>query len=263
MAPALPRASFNGSRLVRLLAELAIVDVAEPQPSFAERLGRWLDWTDAISLSATLNAGDAAGAPEPRPGIHAAAQTAGQAFARVRTDLARSIRADAVFAGELAGQEPAMPIPGAAAEVANEFAPFRRSHATHQRAMETRIGPLRAEVREALSACSPGLGRLAALDAVLDDALAARERHLLSKVPSLLERYFERLSVVPRETRSGTGGPDGTSGPRDSAGSSPVPGWRAGFCKDMQAVLLAELEIRLHPVEGMIEALRNEVTRRS
>jgi hypothetical protein len=28
------------------------------------------------------------------------------------------------------------------------------------------------------------------------------------------------------------------------------------FCKDMQAVLLAELELRFEPVEGLLEALR-------
>ena len=28
------------------------------------------------------------------------------------------------------------------------------------------------------------------------------------------------------------------------------------FCKDMQAVLLAELDVRMQPVEGLLEALR-------
>ena len=36
--------------------------------------------------------------------------------------------------------------------------------------------------------------------------------------------------------------------------------WLHTFCQDMRAVLLAELELRLQPVAGLLDAL-NEVTR--
>ena len=38
-------------------------------------------------------------------------------------------------------------------------------------------------------------------------------------------------------------------------------GWLALFRKDLRAVLLAELALRLQPVEGLIAALDNEVTK--
>ncbi|MVW70916.1 DUF3348 domain-containing protein [Bordetella sp. 15P40C-2] len=37
----------------------------------------------------------------------------------------------------------------------------------------------------------------------------------------------------------------------------PVPGWLATFRKDMRSVLLAELDIRLQPIEGLLAALRD------
>jgi hypothetical protein len=94
--------------------------------------------------------------------------------------------------------------------------------------METRLAPLRARVRAALSGTSPALRQLAALDAVLEGALLVRERHLLSKVPLWLEQHLERSrrAAAPSD-----------AGPR------------------VQDTLLAELDLRLQPIEGMIEAL--------
>ena len=36
--------------------------------------------------------------------------------------------------------------------------------------------------------------------------------------------------------------------------------WLARYHHDMQGVLLAELDLRLQPIEGMMEALRHETT---
>ncbi|HSI56720.1 MAG TPA: DUF3348 family protein, partial [Ideonella sp.] len=70
------KSSFNSSTLVRLLAELTTADVAGSKQSLAERLGLWLGWADAISLSAALN-GHSARPPDTPAGMpldaHAAA----------------------------------------------------------------------------------------------------------------------------------------------------------------------------------------------
>jgi hypothetical protein len=38
-------------------------------------------------------------------------------------------------------------------------------------------------------------------------------------------------------------------------------GWLAGFRKELQDALLAELDVRLQPTVGLIEAFSNEATR--
>lgn len=253
MAEALPRTSFNSSRLVRFLADLAMADVADSKQSFAERLGLWLDLTDAISLSASLNSRSASG-PDAQSAAPSLARVAvHEEFARVRTALVNSMTTDGVLqaAGKARTKLPT-PAPGASIESAADFSPYRRYYVARQRDMDSSIGPLRANVRAALSSLSPTIKQLVALDAVLDQALCARERALLSTVPSLLENRFEYLRKAHQEALADTRAPD-----NPDLWMQPG-GWLAVFCKDMQAALLAELDVRLQPVLGLIEALGTE-----
>lgn len=237
---------------------------AASKQSFAEKLGLWLDWPDAIALAAVLTRDHSAGTLVQRSARDAVAIGAVEAFSRVRAELANAIADDAVFnTGRTLAKRPPLtsgavrrpapePVPSPAPAPSadhlagrladHDFSPYRRAYVNHQRAMAAAIGPLRARVRAGLSSRSPALGQLAALDAVLDDALAARERHLLAKVPGLLEKHFARCCKAP-----------------------PVPTAQglAGFCQDMQGILLAELDIRLQPILGLLEAMGYEVTGQS
>jgi hypothetical protein len=217
--------------------------------TLAERLGQWLDWTDAITLSAALN-----GTPTTaRASLDAVTPSAASALvddaARVRSRLAQAIATEELFLAGQAGQ-PDRP---------TDFATYRRAYLAHQRTMAARLGPLRGRVRAVLAAVSAPLQRLAALDAAMDEALAAREGHLLAKVPVMLERHFLRLRQAQAERAVESEAP-GSVGWRP-----PSAAWLAEFVQDMQAVLLAELELRWQPVEAMMEAMReasaNEATR--
>ena len=82
--------------------------------------------------------------------------------------------------------------------------------------------------------------------------LAPRERSLLATVPQLLGRRFEQLHQAHRGTLPADGA--------DDPARWLQPGtWLTRFCHDMKAVLQAELDLRLQPVAGLLEAL-NEVT---
>lgn len=226
MVPGAGRTGLNSSSLIRLLADTAALETGASKASMAERLGDWLGWTDAIALSAVLNAGPAAADPAPtprRPTGHDPLHTATQACARVRTELARAITSDPVFASSAAADD---------GNDADAFGPYRRGHGAHQRTMAMRIAALRADVRAVLAASSPRLGRLAALDAVMEAALGERERSLLASVPSWLERHFRQLRQAPERAEA-----------------------LAGFGSFMHSVLLAELDLRLQPVQGLMAAL--------
>ena len=240
------RTLFTGSALAGLLARLGGVDIdgAESKQVLSERLSRWLDWTDAISLAAAL---DARAAPAgDRPGASSAVHDAERDLTHVRTALAKPIGESPESAAGPARPAPHAPAPAAPIDPeAGVFGPWRRGYVARQQAMEASIGPLRGRLRARLAAASSPLARLAAVDAVMERVVGARERALLAAVPQRLERHFERLHEGHREALAGSpqahGAPDA---------------WLAVFRSDMQAVLLAELDIRLQPVEGLLEALR-------
>jgi hypothetical protein len=222
------RTVHGGPALIRLLARLTDVDVPDPGQSLSDRLSQWLGWTDAIALSTALNGGLPAGAP----GAHTDGSAEEHECARLRASLAKSIAGDSAFATSRRRE-------GAP----TDYAVFRQRYLSLQQTMETGIGSLRGRLRAKLAAGTPGMTRLAMVDAVMEQALAAREHNVLATVPSLLGKHFERLRQAALADASAID---------DKA---PVA-WLDVFRKDMQSVLLAELDVRIQPVEGLLAALR-------
>ena len=231
------RTSFNGSALIRLLSRLAEADVREPTNPTADRLSQWFGWTDAISLSAAL---DGAPAVAQQAGTRAPRNTEESECSRVRTALANAIVEDNTF--------------GAGKDATSDFAPYRRRYLARQQAMEAGVGSLRSRLRSAMAGRSPAMARLASVDVVMAQVLEAREHSLLSAVPGLLERHFERL----RKAAAAEAAPE-----EDEAqpAAPPSDAWLDVFRKDAQDVLLAELDFRFQPVEGLLDALRTQATR--
>lgn len=237
-----PRIGFNSAALIRLLADLAVAEPAVSKQPLAERLGLWLGWAEAISLATALTGSAAVAA---RPGASAHARAAADDVARVRADLAQAFSVQAITAeagGSTTGMDRTMApdtvsdtAPDMAIDRGADFLPYRRHHQAQQRLMAARIGPLRARVRAAAARVSAPLGQLAALDAALDEALGARERSLLATVPGLMARRFQHLRHAPPAAHPA--------------------GWLAVFCSEMQAVLHAEMDLRLQPIAGLVDAM--------
>jgi hypothetical protein len=241
-----PPTSFNRSPLVQLLASLEVTPVVDASQSLAEKLGHWVAWTDAISLSAALGHTDPADAEssvrDVSPGLFAALQE----FTRVRKELTEAIANDRMFTARTShGGENPLATP---AEAKAEFSLYRRQYLAHQRTMEDRVAALRAQVRAVASTASSALRQLAALDAVLDDALSTHQRRLLANVPHVLEKRLKTLM-----------GADRTEGAADAgAQATDLLGAPADLGKTLQQLLLAELGVRLQPIEGMMQALGNQ-----
>jgi len=223
MEAALHRTPVRGPTFIRLLARLTDADLPSSGPAPADQLGQWIDWTRAVALSRALDH-----SPDPDampPGDDPDADDAAEC-ARARARLAT-----AIAAGDDAGD-------------ATDFAPFHRHCVQHQRAMQAATGRLRGRLRDRLAAASPAMARLAEVDAAMELALVPREQALLAAVPVMLGAHFERLR------RAAGDGADDLLPPA-------APGWRAAFRNDMRHVLLAELDVRFHPIEGLLAALRN------
>ena len=235
-----------------MLGDLGVAEVPEAKQSLGERLGHWLDFNDAMALFGALNgAAQPASAKAPPVGDEA---TLREDFARVRGWLVEGISVDGVFNPGKARIKLPTPAPQASAESAADFSPYHRYYLSHQREMTAAIGPLRVNARAALASLAPSGQRLAALDAVMEETLAPRERNLLGTIPLLLAKRFEQLVVAHRQGLA-------ADVEDDPARWLEPGGWLAAFCRDLQAVLLAEVDFRLQPVAGLIEALGSEVTK--
>lgn len=238
------RTAFSGPTLIRLLARLADVEVTESGQSLSDRLSQWLHWTDAIALSTALNGNVQA----VSPGAQAPVGAEEAECARVRRTLVNAISDGASPAAKRRGAVN-ISAHSAPTDAAIDYAAFRQIYLSMQQTMETGIGNLRCRLRAKLSAGTPGMNRLAEVDAVMERALSPRERSLLATVPGLLGRHFERLRKAEQDTLTDA------QAPEDAPATTPGA-WLNAFRKDMQTVLLAELDLRFQPVEGLLAALR-------
>jgi hypothetical protein len=235
MARALTRTPFHSSRLLRTLSDLAALEAAAPGTAFAERLGLWVDYTDAITLCAVHSGNQAsppAAPPASTPDAHALAWDL--EFARLRAVLERAITSASLPQLERTAAPDAAAEALTARDITAAYEPYRRYYLAQQRDMELKVPPLRSRVREVLAQGNPALQQLAALDAALDGILGERETRLLAALPQLLKKRFAH------QLRN----------------HAPEP-----FGHELQTVLLAELDLRLQPALGLIEALHQETTK--
>lgn len=250
----LTRTNFNSSQLIRTLTDLALVEAVEPGIAFAEKLSLWVDFADAITLCAAHSAGDSgpwAATAVPRS---TASKTTLAAFEHARATAVQAITAScSTPAGRTRNPLPA-PKPGTPFEDATNYEPYRRFHHAHQREIEGLVRPLRAKVRDVLATASPALRQLATLDAALDGILSERESVLLSSLPLLLAKRFEQSLANHRQRLAQAPVADNVDSWMKAGG------WLGQFCKELQAVLIAELDMRLQPTLGLLEALTSDTT---
>jgi len=230
------RPPLTGSTFIRTLAALDDVPAPAAADAFAQRLARWFDWTHAFSLSAALVDAPAR-ADVPAFGGEAALAADEREFARVKAALTRAI-ADAPSGGA-PQRRVARPLKDAVVPPEPvAFATQRQRYTRCQLAMETQIVSLRRRLRSTLADRSATCARLAELDTVMEQVVGAQERALLATVAGRLEARFGQLCGAA------------------SAG----PGL-ARFHGEMQGLLLAELDLRLQPCAGLLEACRMSLIR--
>jgi len=220
--------------LLRLLDHWSGTEADAARTDIAERLALWMDVHDALQLQQALQlaASGEHGAEEDARAV-AAADTLAADCRHLRTALTASMAAEE--------SDPAIgPDAG--------FPAYHRRYLAHQRRMQAGVDALRGRARQALSSASPALARLAMLDGTLQQLFGAREQKLFASVPLFLKERFERLNRQEP----------------DPAGVVPLPlAWFDTFRRDVREALLAEMDARLQPVLGMIDALGQETRRAS
>lgn len=236
---------------MRTLADLEVAGTAAAGSAFAEKLGLWVSFTDAIALSTVHNQALDNAPTKPAAQRSTTVDAIRDDVAATRANLVNLITQRGTLAGgkahiKLPEPPDTMPVGPAAYEA------YRRFYTAHQREMEASLGPLRARVRTRLAQTTPALTQLAALDAALDHILCERESKLLTKVTSLLQKRFVYLLKTHQHTLQSHGLSDTPALWMQSGG------WLARFCHELQTVLLAELDLRLQPTLGLLEATENK-----
>lgn len=221
--------TFAPSPLSRLLRAWARLDADAARADLARGLGEWLSAVDSVRLDAALQAIDryAAAARQVPSNVDGAA-IAGQ-HQRFLADTANWIRALTLMDVVLGdGQQPS-------------YGPCQQRYLTVQKQLENRVLAWRGQLRNAMSTGTSAMRQLAALDGVLDDMLTPREQRLLGSVSVYLESRFEQ---------------------RRSAATQGEATWVDGFNQDMRQMLLAELQHRQQPIQGMVDAAQQFATPR-
>ncbi len=228
------------SRFVRLLSEFSATKLASADYNLAERLGHFVGVSGSMTLvrglqnlpvSKTTQVNEIAT-------IHADVLLAHESMIR------RVVESFSAPVGET-HDRPQQRVPsiesGVREEALKTYEPYQRFYTAHQVEMAVGIKQLRDKVRQALSGCSVELHQLAELDKTLDESLEVHTRKQFNLAPKVLEQRFKELV---RQNKS-------TEGGLDVVGAD----WLTLFYRDMRELLLAELDVRLQPVLGLLEAL--------
>jgi len=253
--------SLNSTRLVRLLSNLHALDLKTLQTHFAEKFGQMLHFSSAITLSSALE--EVTGA-DFKPSKMSGPEIK-NTFLTAQTGLVHFIAAGFVTSSR--HKENQLPTPeslhahceltgvfsakkkGKSKKQSTAYEPYQRFYMNRQGNLDIKVHHLRSEIRDAISGISPALAQLAGIDKALSDSLSDASREIFTVVPKLLGKRFSHLVDIQR-----TDFPDKPEVIDFEQWMKPG-GWISTFCIEMRELLLAELEVRLQPVVGMIDSL--------
>lgn len=230
----------NTSRLVRFLAELGGADKAVSNKQFTERLGQLFDLPDSIRLSTVHGKRPApVGGPPPISREDLKAE-----FLRTRAAIISSaVRSFVPGGGTMRLRFPTV-TPDLTLAQTMTAEPYLAFYAAQQRDIDFRIRNLHASTREAVAGFSQRLAQLAELDAALGDPLSNQNRRFFAAVGQVLGKRIESLLTEYRQS--------GADEPPDNVRWAQT---LAQLRAELQSSLLAEIETRMLPTLGLIEAL--------
>lgn len=246
---------LNPVPLLRFMAEkgwTSAEDLAVRQ-DIGQELGAWLDFRAAIALHGLLSPSSAtASATLPLRRAAPPTRNIGSHVAQVRAALERAIAHNpqpdtrlGLARIDLPPDDLQPPL-----DPKTAYAAHRRWYGAHQRQIHAVLRKLRAQLRQQLELQSAALQPLAALDSAFESILDARETGLLAKLPALFEKRFVKALKQHMKLQQDAAAQDAPA-PRANT-------WLAPLHADMRTALLAELDLRLQPVLGLLEALPPE-----
>ncbi|MEP0203122.1 MAG: DUF3348 family protein [Halioglobus sp.] len=232
---------YSSSRLVGLLAELSQQSSTAPRSDIAQGLGSMIDLSESIVISDTLaGLGKMSAAPVSTVGVEPMERLQLGHAAMVKSVMG-SVARDSTSAKITLGMfldDQQQDEARSQMEGPVDFQPYLKLYAALQRDLEFKARKIQADIRSVLAARSADGARLAALDAALADPVAKHSRAMFAKIPVLLANRFNAIA---------------------SQKDTPALDVQEQLSKLLQTILLAEIEARLMPAVGLIEALEEEL----
>lgn len=231
----------DGSRLLRTLGQLGVLDLAVAEQALTAQLAGHINFSASIKLATAL--GKVEG--EVFQPADVAQPTPRETFLRLRSTIVSSLLAS--FAAKPVRTHLKLPALEAQPpeDVGAAYAPYLRFYTGQQRMLEAKVQNLHLQVRDATAMLSPRLAQLCFLEAAMGDTLAPMARKAFSYTPRLLEQRFRNLVERYRAQASDSEVTAWTS-------------WQQQFHGELRELLLAELEARLLPTLGLVEAINPE-----
>jgi len=245
--------SPKSSRLLRCLDELEVLAGRPRENQFGSRLGRLIDLSDSIALADTLSQVSRKEEVDSEMVADKRGELLKADFLELRTSMVAFIARSFVVTANTK-QSPPFSLPRLSGQINSDegYKPYQRFYALHQSEMESQINRLRVAAREQVVSSSAELARVVTLDAALFETLQGYCRKQLAQVSALLAQRFYLL----RDTAlAGENQQELKLSPDASLAAG---GWLAQFYREMQNTLLAELDLRLQPLLGLIEACEYE-----
>lgn len=262
-----------------MLVELSATKLSSAERNLALHLSRLIGLSDSVTLARGLRQlPDKVG--EAKLGsIDAVQEDVLASRERMMQLITRSFSPES----ELTPFQVPSSVAGMRTDVLLSYQPYQRFYTTHQVEMASGIQSLRLRVRDSLVGVSLEMHKLVELDRIVDESLSAHTRKLFNVTPKLLEQRFEELRAIyfaemaqadtaeqlneaaqlSQEARGDEkfNRKESSESKEDESNSWRLPGgWLNLFYRDMRELLLAEFDVRLQPVLGLLEALNEQTT---
>lgn len=243
---------LDRSRLETLLTELSPVKFSSSEYNLAERLSALIGMSGSVSLAQSLNQLPTQVGLTDTPAMSTPQDDLVSTCKKMMLVITSSFVAEEGAEYQDA-QLKAPSLNGLRLDALQEYTPFQRFYTAHQTEMTLGLQALRLRTRTHLASMSIELNQLAELDEILEDSLAADTRRLFTIIPKLLEQRFHFLLTKYQQT------PNDHNHGEDVLEQWLLPdGWLTLFYHDLRELLLAEFNLRLQPILGLIEALNEQ-----
>tara|TARA_R110001592_G_scaffold43362_5_gene140564 strand:- start:428 stop:1267 length:840 start_codon:yes stop_codon:yes gene_type:complete len=241
---------LGNSALIRKVQTLLDKEIPNSQTRFSERLTQNMDFSSSLKLSELhghlrildkKSASKSTESHDVKAQLKIKSDALNAAFDRVQRAILQMI--DQSFDAEF--EQPRYPLPKLNVENGKpDLSVYQAFYSAQQKEMSAKIQGLRTYIRETLSASSVNMAKLALLDLTLEETIGFPLRSGFGAVTKVLLQYTQRLekdwqSHDQQELFQERGSID--------------------FFNELRQLLLAELDLRLQPVQGMLDAFNHEV----